>query len=123
MIATKPAELRMNLKDYLQKAHDGEVVIVSRPRNENTIIISEEKYNRLMQERRLMAYYLKMKESGKMTKNEDKAYLDMMLELFSHREKNGEKKYNRKSGTLSKHLVWIADDFDDDFTEGFEDYI
>ena len=120
MIATKPAELRMNLKDYLQKAFDGEIVIVSRPRNENTVIISESSYNRLMQERRLMAYYMRLKESGKMTKKDDKSYSGMILDFFSHKE---EKKINRKPGALAKYFVWMADDFDDDFTEGFEEYM
>ena len=72
MLTTKPAELRMNLKEYLQKAYEGETVVVSRPRSENAVIISEDAYNRLMRERRLMTYYLGLKSSGIIdSKNEE----------------------------------------------------
>lgn len=122
MIATKPAELRMKLKDYLQKAFDGETVIVARPRNENTIIISEEYYNRLMQERRLMAYYMKMKESGMMTEKEDESYSGMILDFFSGKEKMEKRSFKRKRGALSDGFIWIADDFDE-CSDGWEDYM
>lgn len=82
MLTTKPAELRINLKDYLQKAYEGEIVIVSRPRNENTVIISEESYNRLMRERRLMAYYIGLKVSGYIEAEEEEQLANDIQGVF-----------------------------------------
>lgn len=69
MIVTKPAELRKNQKEYFEKAYAGETVVVSRPRNENVAIISEQVYRKIMQERRLMLYYFKLKEAGVLEMN------------------------------------------------------
>ena len=82
MLATKPAELRMNLKDYLQKAYEGETVVVSRPRNENTVIISEDAYNRLMRERRLMTYYIGLKASGIIDDEEEEKLSKVIQGVF-----------------------------------------
>ncbi|MBO7356606.1 MAG: hypothetical protein ILP17_00170 [Lachnospiraceae bacterium] len=57
MIVTKPADFRMNQKDFFQKAFEGEPVIISRPRNENVIILSVDEYNSLKMYQRISAYY------------------------------------------------------------------
>lgn len=48
MVVTKPADIRKEQKKYFSIAYQGEPVIVSRPRNENVVVISEDEYNRLM---------------------------------------------------------------------------
>ena len=60
MIATKPVDLRANLKDYLDNAFNGESVIVSRKNNKNVVIISEREYNELMKSKRNAEYLSKL---------------------------------------------------------------
>ncbi len=48
MVVTKPADIRKEQKKYFSIAYQGEPVIVSRPRNENVVVISEDEYNRLL---------------------------------------------------------------------------
>ena len=71
MIVTKPADFRMNQKDFFQKAYEGETVIISRPRNENVVMISEKEYNKLLREKRLMMYFLGLKTSGRLNDEEE----------------------------------------------------
>lgn len=59
MVATKSIDVRDNFKDYCEKVFNGETLIISRPRNENVIMISEKSYNDLQKELR-NASYLKM---------------------------------------------------------------
>ena len=73
MIVTKPADFRMNQKFFFEKAYDDEPVTISRPRNENVVIISEKTYNRLLRENRLMMYYIDLKNSGILNAEEEKA--------------------------------------------------
>lgn len=63
MIATKPIDLRANLKTYLDNAFNGEPVIVSRKNNKNVVIVSEQEYNRLMKAKRNAEYLAKIDES------------------------------------------------------------
>ena len=56
MIVTKPADFRMNQKEFFQKAYEGEPVIISRPRNENVVILSVDEFNRLQFSKRMYAY-------------------------------------------------------------------
>lgn len=56
MIVTKPADFRMNQKEFFQKAYEGEPVIISRPRNENVVIISVDEFNRMQFAKRMNAY-------------------------------------------------------------------
>ncbi len=60
MIATKPMNLRANLKNYLDNAFDGEPVIVSRKNNRNVVIVSEREYNDMMKAKRNAAYMEKL---------------------------------------------------------------
>ena len=57
MVVTKPADISKEQKKYFSIAYQGEPVIVSRPRNENVVVISEDEYNRLMTLGRLSAYH------------------------------------------------------------------
>ena len=57
MVVTKPADIRKEQKKYFSIAYKGEPVVVSRPRNENVVVISENEYNRLLTLGRLSAYH------------------------------------------------------------------
>ncbi len=83
MIVTKPADFRAKQKEFFQKAYEGEVVVVSRPRNENTVIINQDAYNRLMQERRIMAYYMGLKKIGKLGKDEEFHMTEIIEKIFN----------------------------------------
>ena len=63
MIATKPIDLRANLKSYLDNAFNGEPVIVSRKNNQNVVILSEREYNDLMKAKRNAEYLAMIDES------------------------------------------------------------
>ncbi len=56
MVATKPADIRSRQKEYFEQAYMGETVIVSRPQNKNVVIISEKKYNEMLQAQRMQEY-------------------------------------------------------------------
>ena len=47
MISVKSMDVRDHFKDFCDKAFNGEVLIVSRPKNENVVIISESKFNEM----------------------------------------------------------------------------
>ncbi len=42
MIAVKPTDIRNQQKKYFEQAYAGETLIVSRPQNQNVVIISEQ---------------------------------------------------------------------------------
>ena len=60
MIATKPIDLRANLKNYLDDAFNGEPVIVSRKNNRNVVIVSEHEYNDMMKAKQNAEYLEKL---------------------------------------------------------------
>jgi len=49
MVAIKTRDLAYKTKVYLDAAARGELVVVSRPRNENVVVLSVEKYNMLQE--------------------------------------------------------------------------
>ncbi len=63
MIATKPMDLRANLKNYLDNAFNGEPVIVSRKNNRNVVIVSEQDYNDMMKAKRNAEYLAMLSQS------------------------------------------------------------
>lgn len=56
MKAIRANELRDNFKQYADMAANGETIIVSRPKNRNVIIISEDEYNSLVKARKNTEY-------------------------------------------------------------------
>lgn len=48
MIATKPVDIRNQQKAYFDRAYMGETIIVSRPKNQNVVIIGEHEYNAML---------------------------------------------------------------------------
>ena len=61
MTAVKSIDLRDNFKSFCDKVFGGETLIISRPKNENVVMISENEYNHLQKARR-NAEYLNMLE-------------------------------------------------------------
>ena len=47
MVAVKSIDLRENFKSFCDKVFGGETLIISRPKNENVVMISENEYNQL----------------------------------------------------------------------------
>ena len=52
MLAVKSMDVRDNFKEWCNKVINGETLIVSRPKNENVVIVSEEEYNNLLKAKR-----------------------------------------------------------------------
>lgn len=57
MLAVKPTQMREQFKALCDKVvRDGETVIVSRPNNENVVVVSEKEYNPMQKAARNTAY-------------------------------------------------------------------
>ncbi len=48
MLAVKSMDVRDNFKALCDKVFGGETLVISRPRNENVIMVSEKRYNEMM---------------------------------------------------------------------------
>ena len=59
MLAVKSMDVRENIKALCDKVFHGETLVVSRPKNENIVMMSENKYNEIMKAKR-NAEYLSM---------------------------------------------------------------
>lgn len=56
MLAVKSMDLRENFKSLCDKVFGGETLIISRPKNENVVMISEKEYNEMMKAKRNAEY-------------------------------------------------------------------
>lgn len=63
MLAVKSMDLRDNFKTLCDKVFGGETLIVSRPKNENVVMISEKEYNEIMKAARNADYLAKLDRS------------------------------------------------------------
>ena len=61
MLAVKSMDVRDNFKTFCDRAFNGEALIVSRPRNENVVIISEAEFNELLRLKNNIEYTEKLK--------------------------------------------------------------
>ena len=52
MLAVKSMDVRDNFKSLCDKVFHGETLIISRPKNENIVMLSEAKYNEMMKAKR-----------------------------------------------------------------------
>ena len=59
MTAIKSIDIRNNFNTFCDKVFSGETLIISRPKNENVVMISENEYN-LLQKAKRNAEYLSM---------------------------------------------------------------
>ena len=65
MLALKAIEVKNNFKCICAQVFNGEVVMLSRPKNQNVVMISEAEYNRLEKARRNLEYIKMLDESDK----------------------------------------------------------
>lgn len=61
--ATVVTDLKANLKYYIEKAVSGDSIIITRPKKENAILISEEEYNELLRIKNNAEYIYKLNRS------------------------------------------------------------
>ena len=71
MIATKPVEIRNRQKAYFDQAFLGETIIVSRPKNQNVVIIGEREYNAMLKAIRNAEYLEHLDRSYEQLKRGD----------------------------------------------------
>ncbi len=69
MVAVKGSDIKYNFKTICDKATNGETIIVSRPKNENIVIISEKKYQQF---ERLQSYFERLRNLKYVTDEEFK---------------------------------------------------
>ena len=56
MLAVKSMDVRDNFKSLCDKVFSGETLIISRPKNENVVMLSEYEYNEMMKAKRNADY-------------------------------------------------------------------
>lgn len=56
MLAVKSKDVRDNFKNLCDKVFNGETLIISRPKNENVVMLSEHEYNEMMKAKRNADY-------------------------------------------------------------------
>lgn len=56
MLAVKSMDVRDNFKSLCDKVFGGETLIISRPKNENIVMISETEYNEMLKAKRNADY-------------------------------------------------------------------
>lgn len=63
MLAVKSMDVRDNFKKLCDKVFDGEILIISRPKNENVVMLSEIEYNKMMKAKRNADYLAMLDKS------------------------------------------------------------
>lgn len=63
MLAVKSMDVRENFKLLCDKVFMGETLIVSRPKNENIVMMSESEYNEIMKAKRNAEYLAMLDKS------------------------------------------------------------
>ena len=63
MLAVKSMDVRDNFKNLCDKVFNGETLIISRPKNENIVMISEHEYNEMMKAKRNADYLTMLDKS------------------------------------------------------------
>lgn len=63
MLAVKSMDVRDNFKALCDKVFSGETLIISRPKNENVVMLSESQYNEIMKAKRNAEYLIKLDRS------------------------------------------------------------
>lgn len=70
MLAVKSMDVREHFKEWCNKVVSGETLIVSRPKNENVVMVSEKEYNEMAKAKRNAEYLEKLDESWKQLEQE-----------------------------------------------------
>lgn len=63
MLAVKSMDVRENFKSFCDKVFMGETLIISRPKNENIVMMSEAEYNEIMKAKRNAEYLAMLDKS------------------------------------------------------------
>ena len=63
MLAVKSMDVRDNFKALCDKVFKGEILIISRPKNENVVMLSEKEYNEMMKAKRNVEYLAMLDKS------------------------------------------------------------
>ena len=63
MLAVKSMDVRDNFKALCDKVFNGETLIISRPKNENVVMLSEKEYNEMMKAKRNAEYLAMLDKS------------------------------------------------------------
>ena len=63
MLAVKSMDVRENFKNFCEKVINGETLIISRPKNENVVMLSEAEYNKMMKAKRNADYLAMLDKS------------------------------------------------------------
>ena len=63
MTATLATDFKINLKHYIDLATSGEQVIITRPKNQNVVLVSEKEYSELKRIQENSEYLFKLKQS------------------------------------------------------------
>ena len=63
MLAVKSMDVRDNFKSLCDKVFNGETLIISRPKNENVVMLSEAEYNEMMKAKRNAEYLAMLDKS------------------------------------------------------------
>ena len=63
MLAVKSMDVRNNFKSLCDKVFKGETLIISRPKNENVVMLSETEYNNIMKAKRNAEYLAMLDKS------------------------------------------------------------
>lgn len=63
MLAVKSMDLRENFKTLCDQVFNGETLIISRPKNENIVMMSESEYNEIMKAKRNAEYLAMLDKS------------------------------------------------------------
>ena len=80
MVALKTVDLRNDFKRVSEIVQSGETVLISRPHNENLVVLSEKKYNEMEKARR-NAEYLAMIDKSLQELADGKVVVKTMEEL------------------------------------------
>jgi antitoxin YefM len=68
MVALKAIDVKNNFKEICSKIINGEIIMLSRPRNQNVVMLSESEYNELAKAKRNLDYLTKLENSINETK-------------------------------------------------------
>lgn len=69
MLAVKSMDVRENFKEWCNKVIGGETLVVSRPKNENVVIVSEKEYNEMAKAKKNAEYLATLDRSYKQLEN------------------------------------------------------
>jgi prevent-host-death family protein len=61
--ATVATELKANIKYFIERAVNGDSIIITRPKKKNAVLISEEEYNELQRIKQNTEYIYKISRS------------------------------------------------------------